>query len=247
MPHPPRALLLLILAILTGCKLGRGSQNLSYTSFMESRYGAPSQDSASWTDSVGTLSEACVRSEIGVHEQPHLLLAVCSKPSEASHPTEGLVDLYVLRGSWDDFVVAAETTGIGSGSNGNPGDVRALRLGANFYGFEIRGGYLGQGQYVENTSWYAPSRSNGIHLVYQATSLDDGRETLECAEDSLACAMESRLASIDSSRIDLRTFPVQLVDTLLRRGTTRQRSTRIEFDKNKWSYPTPKMLSEESE
>ena len=87
MPHLPRALLLLILAILTGCKLGRDPQNLSYASFMSNRYGTPAQDSGSWTDSVGTLSEAFVRSEIDVHDQPNLFLPVFITTSDASNTT----------------------------------------------------------------------------------------------------------------------------------------------------------------
>jgi len=249
MPHtrlPIIPLAAVLLAFLASCKPDRDAQNLTYDAFMASRYGTASTDSGVWTDSAGTRYEPCTKAEVNVQSQPHLLLAVCGEPSEASHATEGVVDLYVLRGTWDEFVVAAETTGIASGSNGNPGQVRALHLGADFHGFEVRGSFLGQGEFTESTSWFAPGRS-GIRPVYEATSLDDSRETGPCLDDSLACTMESRSISIDSSNPAVKTFPVIVSDTLLKRGSTRHQSTRLEFDKKKWAYPAPKMMSENDE
>jgi hypothetical protein len=178
--------------------------------------------------------------------QPHILLAVCGEPSESSHASEGRVDLFVLRGTPDDIVVAAESLGIGSGSDGKPGQVNILHLGKEFFGFQVCDNFLGQGDLVENTRWFAPGNA-GIKLAYSATSLDDNRESGPCLDDSLACTMESRRASIDSSHLEGKTYPILLADTLLKNGVIRPRSTTIGFDKKNWAYPAPKMLSEESE
>jgi hypothetical protein len=43
--------------------------------------------------------------------------------------------------------------------------------------------------------------------------------------------MELRHASIDSSHLDLKTYPILLADTLLKNGVIRTRSTSIGIDK----------------
>lgn len=247
-PLPVGALVSAIaLAGLYGClqKTAPSNPGVSLDAFMARNYGTPSPSKGIWTDSGQNIHRPCAKGEVSIQGNPHLLLAVCTDSIEASNATSGSVDLYVLRGTWDAFTVAAETTSIASGSNGHPGKVVVLHLGKEFFGFEMSDDYIGQGEYQAQAVWFAPSRT-GIRRVLWMTSVHDMTMTNECSEDSTSpeCFSESRRASIDSSDPARKTFPVDLYDTLRRPGDTTVRKHRIEFEPSKWSYPEPKMISE---
>lgn len=248
------AICALLAVALAGCGSSRDEAPAtarSLDALLADRYARPDAASDSSTDPAGDsagegdeiVHRPCARADIELRGEPHILLAMCGEIPEASHVEGGSVDLLVLRGTVDSLVVAAESTGIQSGSNGKVGRVSIVHLGRDFWGFSIVGAYLGQGELHESTHWYASSES-GIRHVLALASLDDNRQGGECLEHHEACWFSARRPSIDSSDPRRTVYPIVLRDTVEAEGRLETRERRIEFDHATWRWQPPPPLGE---
>lgn len=213
----------------------------SFPEWIAERYGSRVHNGDTLRDSSGSaLHWPCVKARIALHGEPHVLLAMCTERVEAAHVESGLVDLFLLRGTDESLVLAADSTGIESGSSGNPGDVSLLHLGRDLWGVQIVGGYLGQGNYSESTSWMATDgvSFNGL-LDYSSTESNEG----DCGDDSASpCTSWRRWVLPDSSDAAASVYPVVVRDTLVHAEQLRTRETRVAFDATTRTWPLPAAL-----
>ncbi len=184
----PKTLLLCAIAFMlvgVGCPASAHDRH-ALNAFMADRYGEWNPAEKYWERGAKEPRYAvCAAKDIEVDGEPRQMLAICGELPDArkSHAASGYVDLYVMKRTDTGLAPVAELTGIESGSFGAPGSVTVIRLGKDFYGFEEKSGWSGQGYTNGFTSIYVPF-GDTFHLALRFSSAaEDSRET--CIERSI--------------------------------------------------------------
>ena len=94
--------------------------------------------------------------------QPARLIAICGQPEDYGHPTPGLTDFFLLRMQDGKAVAAAQQHLQEYGSMGNPGEVKAMQLGADLWGFVVRSSFSNMG-YTASTWGLVLPKDGGFH------------------------------------------------------------------------------------
>ena len=174
--------------------------------FLKHHYGKFDKKHLAWragkTGSDGVPQywmRVCSESQVSIKGEPHVLLALCGIPGheDGAHGEGGRHDFYVLKEDADgqQFVQAAQLQGYIAGSFGHPADVNLIRLGNNFYGFDLNFTWTGQGQTFGTRALIVPHEKTLVEAAGFRTELE--RTSAENCSDS--SSPDSNTASADSS------------------------------------------------
>lgn len=224
------------------CSSGSAVSTWSVDSELTRRYGSlPGPGKARRSDGLEAKLKVCLRqasTEKGAHRT---WVGVCTELVDASHAQPGLIDLLVFADSQGVSRVVAETTGLESGSFGEPGEVELVEVGPRLRAFALSSSFTGMGSIIETLDWYVQegSRMRGI-LSSQLYASNEGMSP--CDDDSLACRWEGRKLEIDSSSVRSGHFSLVVWDTARKDGQFPTSRSRVDFDADSGRYVLPAPL-----
>ncbi len=130
---------------------------------LQERYGATAQLKEQWAQQLDEAAmgntrpvhrNLCADTGIDIGQQRYRMLAVCTGYDNATSIELGTTDFIVLREAADGTLsVAAELQGRASGSNGQPGAVSTLQVGAKAWAYQIDDELVDIGASMRNRSW----------------------------------------------------------------------------------------------
>lgn len=193
----------------------------------------------------------CAQQAMTIKGVAHTMLALChaalagEEANEVSVSTPGHVDLlFVLRRDGDQWMTAASQQNVESGSLGTAGEVKVLRLGDDFYGFSLTGGFVGQGHTIGSMDLYAP-KGDGFAPVLQMTLKASFGGDDRCGKDETNCRpsydIQHRI-EIDERKAQA-VYPIHVTETSTEQGKTRTKRFDLTFNRSAWAYKAPTGVS----
>ncbi|MEY4754050.1 MAG: hypothetical protein RJA44_1725 [Pseudomonadota bacterium] len=242
------AVLLLCLAVFAGKYFKQDSRPRTVDEFMAERYVLLDEKKRIWGEknADGTADQdRSLRLDICAsnHEQKDLnvfLLAVCGRAGEnVTHIDSGTIDMYAINRSTGPFEVVAESHMDGFGSMGEPGEIKILRLGRAFWGFQIEGGFTGQGITVAHTRLYVPHKDDFTEALNILSFYGNGGVTEDKDQQT-----EINREIVPLANGTDNTYKLKISET------SRGKASKVYmagFDTAQWRYNYPKQLADDPE
>lgn len=190
--------------------------------------------------------QVCEDKTVTIAGVPSRLLAVCGRPDDFGHPTPGLNDFFLLQAEGGRAVARAQAH-LAYGSMGQPGDVDAVQLGPDLWGFAVDSGFTNMGQTTGSRSFVIP-RDGAFHDAgfirtdlsnAMAEDCDDGKPcTSPTAYDIEFDIQPDRSAAGP-------VWPLQVRESGHACGTPATAQHRVEFDAATQAYRVPRILKRE--
>ena len=246
-----------IASTITRIFLPRNS-DVSAAAFIQSHYGKydprykgyPVMDDDETSKPLYVMSE-CENKPIPIKGAEHLLLAMCSSPPNeemGSHGERGMIDFYVLRKESTGWVTAAQLLKLESGSYGVAGNVKAIKLGKNFYGFLIEETWMGQGYEIGTRTIVAPKDEQLLEVaVFRSSLANSGVTASDCKETESLCEPSTSLdfqMKIDDSNASAVVFPIYVDVSGVKSDIATKARYRLDFNRRSWHYNVPAELTE---
>lgn len=209
--------------------------------FMADHYGRYDAERELWIGEPETDADVhyaiCTQKTVNIKGEEHVLVAVCGDSPDklASPPTPGLTDLYVLKYVGWELVEQSRLADLESGMFGHPGATEILKLGANFYGFKITSGWVGQGYVISTTELIGPSNSDMKKLLtFTTSSTFEGRE--DCQDESCQSHEITRELIIDDRNREQSIYPLTIAETQEQAGKISKKKYAFKFSRSLWAY-----------
>jgi hypothetical protein len=222
--------------------------------FMAEHYGEYDATTKQWAEppleNQNLAYAICAMQEVRIKDEPHTMLAVCGVERNASQGASQFVDLYVLVNK-EGMLQPAASLQNASSSNGSEfgTSVTIVRLGREFYGFEIASSFVAQGYVIPGLTIFVPNKDSLVSALSMATGSDNSG-TGNCDEQSrpdenasVGCVQMERVVHINESDPKLRVFPIDVTETRQSNDSGKQVKTRkitLRFDPSQWKFVAPK-------
>lgn len=177
--------------------------NAALDGFLASVYGEGASRTQAWThpplqaafadsetdpgESEEVTRQLCADESISSGGQPARLIAICGQPEDFGHPTPGLTDFFLLRMQGGKAVASAQQHLQAFGSMGNPGEVKAIQLGADLWGFVVRSSFINMGYNVSTSSLVLPKDGGFQEAGFLRSHIDNLGAVEACQDVESAC------------------------------------------------------------
>jgi len=239
----PAATLALLCALLAGCGRNDEAATAPTAASRVDPLQAFLTATGEWPETIGQFdytSKVCFDRTVDAVDGPQRWVAVCSTNRDDAHGAAGSNALYVLDARGEPLRAIATAHGLEFGSNGNPGEVELLPLGAGRYAFSVGSGWTGQGYAIGSRTLLAP---HGDQVVEVATWYDDFGFGGNCAEaDRCADALEYATTLEVAPGAGAGLPPLRLHERGDDCGTPVDRVHDVTFDAATWRYRVPAIL-----
>ncbi|MBK8800983.1 MAG: hypothetical protein IPN71_02800 [Fibrobacteres bacterium] len=207
-----------------------------------SRYGAlPGPGKTKRSDGLESRLEVCLRRSFDEPSSISTWVAVCRTVVDAPHAQAGGIDLLVFSDSLGTSRMVAETTGLESGSFGEPGEVTLVGIGPHRRAFALSSSFSGMGSMIETADWYLLDGA-GLRGVLSSQLYVSNEGMSPCDEDSLACRWEGRRLEIDSSSRKAGLFDLVVSDSARDVGKFLDSKASVTYDVDSGRYVLPMPL-----
>lgn len=195
--------------------------------------------------------QLCADQSITSGGQPARMIAVCGQPEDHGHPTPGLTDFFLLRMQDGNAVASAQQHFQAFGSMGNPGDVKAMQLGADLWGFVVKSSFMNMGIITADWVMVLP-KDGGFHDAGAVRShISNHGAVPACQEADGACDAPEAFSidfALDADRGNpgAAHWPLVVTESGRACGKPAQATHRVLLDPATLRYQVPDVLKRET-
>lgn len=242
---------------------GAAVDDAAMQGFLASIYGASARLKGEWKavpidaayrdDDVGSeedvTREVCEDETVTLAGVPTRLVAVCGTVADAGHPTPGINDFFMLQSEGGQVLAKSRAHMEAYGSMGFPGEVDAVQLGPDTWGFEVESGFTNMGYSTQSTSFVVPRGSGFRDTGLMRSGISNLGSIPDCDDDKPCTSPKA--FDIDFDITPDRTaagavWPLIVTESGPACGSQASAVHRVEFDDAAGVYRVPRILKRET-